>query len=332
MASPFHHFRRHQKKLLGVFGVLIMFVFVVGSALQELMDTNVSQRRQGEQKAVTWDGGALSENEMYQASQTHQQVVTFLATVARETLQREGRPIAPGFSMTQTGQIQHPGIPVATNEQTIVETMLLAQRARSMGMVVSDDAIFDFLENQLSVGLLTRGDLARILSESTRLTDAQMFDALRIELLAQNMRLMGQSALFADRRPIVTPAAAWDYHLRLNRRAQVELLPIQVADYVDQVKQQPTQAELQQLFDKHKEQFSFPSSPEPGFKQRQKLAFEYIKARLEDFRQRELANITEEQIQEEYEQRVTQGRYRVTPPSPAADDPQTLDPAVPTPE
>ena len=69
MSSPFQIFRKYQKTLLVVAGVVLMFVFVIGDSLMQW----VGAAAQGQQSAggsaptdtaVKWDGGALTNSEL----------------------------------------------------------------------------------------------------------------------------------------------------------------------------------------------------------------------------------------------------------------------------
>jgi hypothetical protein len=77
-----------------------------------------------------------------------------------------------------------------------------------------------------------RSEFAGLLRDATggRLTQLQLFEQLRTELRAQNLRMMANSGLLA-----ITPVSAWNYFNRLNRRVEAEMLPLPVDDFVAQV-------------------------------------------------------------------------------------------------
>ena len=69
MASPFRFFRKYQKPLLVVAGVILMLVFVVGDSLSTYIRGAVGGAgREGAMApnavAVRWDGGNLTNNEL----------------------------------------------------------------------------------------------------------------------------------------------------------------------------------------------------------------------------------------------------------------------------
>src|SRR5262245_20536960 len=69
MASPFRVFRKYQKTLLAVAGVVLMFVFVVGDSLFQYFGGSRGAARSGDDTdakatAVHWDGGKLSNRQL----------------------------------------------------------------------------------------------------------------------------------------------------------------------------------------------------------------------------------------------------------------------------
>lgn len=254
MASPFSLFRKNQKMLLAVFGVIIMLTFVVGTPLMMFVDSSRRARLSDNSIVVTWAGGKVHENEIYLMRNSHRLVVRFLAGVVEKVHDKDGNPIAPGYTEYSNRQVRDPGIPADDSDRALIETMLLAKRAEDAGMVVTDGAIYDFLENQLGVGLLKveDDDFARIKRDTIgdKMSEIQLFDRLRTELLAQNMRMMGRSSLFAHGMPIMPPGASWEYYKRLNRRAETEILPISIASFTSEVKAEPTPQQIRDLYEK----------------------------------------------------------------------------------
>lgn len=229
MSSPFSWFRRKQKVLLAVFGVLIMISFTVGGII-----SNSLQRRMGggggKAPVVNWKHGEINENELSTMRYNHSLSVRFLDRVVAETRAKEGWPRAPGVTRDRMGQIIDPGIPRSSQEEDVVRTMLMAQRAIDMGMVVTDESIFEFLK-LLSDDKLRRPDFGRILADVDQsVSQTQLFKQLRIELLAQNLERVIRSGLMA-----MPPDRVWDYFNRSNRAITAEVFPVRVADFKSKV-------------------------------------------------------------------------------------------------
>jgi hypothetical protein len=122
-----------------------------------------------------------------------------------------------------TGQIRDPGIPRSYAEEDLIQTAILAQSSRrNGGGTVSDQAILEFLDG-LAANKVPRSEFAGLLRDATggRLIQLQLFEQLRTELRAQNLRMMANSGCSPSR-----PVSAWNYFNRLNRRVEAEMLPL----------------------------------------------------------------------------------------------------------
>jgi len=314
MSNPLAYFRRHQKVLLAVFGVLIIIIFTVGGIF-----TDYQQRQMGPGPAsdtvVTWRHGKISEDELAHMRASHNLAIRFLDLLVQRTIEAKGTPKGPGVTRDQRGQIVNPGIPRSFQEEHLVQTRLLARKAEEAGVMVTDQAIYEFLD-ELSDDVIPRSQFASNLQDATggRVTREQLFEQLRTELLAQNMRMMAASGLLA-----MPPGYAWDYFNRLKRQIKAEVLPIEVAEYKDKVTGTPTNAEVEELYDEAKDRYPSPNSPEPGFKRRRKIAFQYLKAEFQRFLDKEMATVTEEQVKKYYEENKDDFKMPELPPAEGED-------------
>ncbi len=102
-------------------------------------------------------------------------------------------------------------------------------------------------------------------------------DELRVRM-AQNA-LTGYEPGGIDRVAApVTPAEFWNFYKDNCTSVEAALLPVRVEDFVSQVKQKPTEAELKALYDKYKDRDYDPESPEPGFKRPHRIQLEWVSA------------------------------------------------------
>ena len=308
MSRMMHMFRKYQYMLLIVFGVLLMFVFVIGDALTGLMGGPGQGGGQPDEIVLNWKNGAVSASDLYSQRVRHNMAVEFLSEVVQETVRREGTPKGPGVFRDQFGRYS-PGITVAENDETIIQKMLLAAKAESLGVKVDDAAVKAFL-NQLSDGELSENDLGVVYNKTIagRMTQQHLMDQLQRELLAQQMLMMTRAGLF-----VVPPHEAWSYHNRMRRRVQTEMVALKVDSFKDKVSKIPTDAEIKMLYDEGKNRFPNPYSPEPAFKRRHKLAFEYVRAESGKLQEEEAAKIKETITDEEIEKHYADNkeRYRV---------------------
>jgi len=347
MSNPLSMFRKYQYIFLVVFGVLLMVAFVVAPPLDQYLQSRSVGQVATDETIVTWNGGSLTERDLGRLRQRHTLALTYLNNLVRETEQRNGTP--RGVQRDQLGRIVAPGIAPASSDRDLVENYLLAKKGEQMGLVVSEEAVREFLEN-LSDEQFLPHELRQIFEEQfgERFDPALLFEQLRIELLAQRVRAMAGAGLLVAPPSAVPPAQAWEYFQRLNRRAQFEVAALPVADFVSKVEAQPTEAQIQALYDEGKDRVPNPEAAEPGFRRRRESAFQYVKADFNKFvaeeQEKILGTITDDQIEQHYEQ--NKQRYTVNPESgspapssdatpdttPAAADGDATPPAAATPE
>lgn len=218
MASPFTIFRRHQRVMIAALTLLAMFAFVFLDPLLDHLGGGGSRNP----VVITTDAfGDLDENDLDSLRRQRQLILR----VMERTLVEGG--IHPTLASYQIMQVFGP-----PDEEAVVQSWLLAQRAEDLGMVVDERAIRDFLSvflQQLTENQVGLGDIAAILQQDG-IPQRIFFNALQQELLAREFRQSFQGSLWA-----VPPMQRWDYYRRLNQRANIELTPISVAKYMSQI-------------------------------------------------------------------------------------------------
>lgn len=315
MASPFRAFRKHQKQWLAVLGVLTMFSFVF---LPIFLDRITGARAPTNAPVVTTTRyGTLYESDLQQFMHHRRILRNFLEHVAAKIREKGG---TAGKAMQMANQI---GL---VDEESTVTSWLMFQRARELGIVVSDKSVSLFLQSimrglaysqpakdakdaqpQFREIRLGNNDLKSILS-SLKVGHVQFAEIWRTELMAQ---MLAQEFMFSlDGIP---PGQRWDYFQRFSRRATVEVLPVPVDDFVKEIAD-PDQDTLKAYFEKHKNQRWSPDSPLPGFRQPHRIMVEYLKADQNKYVDR--AAVTDKEIAEYYEQ-FKDIYYREEPAKPA---------------
>ena len=288
MSNPLAIFRKHQKILLAIFGVALMLVFTVGGIVSQYMGAPGSS---GEDAVVVRiDSGDqlglenLKESQMQNLRYSRIFLQNFMRSVNYLAASRGGEPR------------QWLGVPIEDNEQSLLRTLLLSRKASEMGIVVTDESIRRYLRSYSSGKIDDRefGELLKSVSQG-RISQPQFFDAMRNELLA--LRFL---ELFYRGIDPLPPATSWDYFQRLNRQVAIEAAPFPVASYLSQVGE-PSDAEVAQLYEEGKDRYPMPNSPDPGFKQRKKIALEYVKADLQTFLEEEKPKISDAEIAVYYE-------------------------------
>ena len=328
MASPFHLFRRNQKLMLAILTLMAMFAFVFLDPLFRYLGSN-----QAPVNPVVAETkyGDLKRSDIEHLEGTRRLVEIFLKKLAVKTVEKMNDQglldlRSPGLReyYSQLFQNQFLGrvmrSPNPTRTQEVVDTMLLARRAEAMNVTVSD-ATINALFEQLTNNAVTFPEITKIINElgggaSGRITDAQLFEALRTELLASSV---AQS--FAISINATPPGESWDFYKRLNQKATIEAVAVRAAKFADKVPD-PSEDELTAFFDKHKDQFAIPGSPEPGFKQPRRQKFEYFLAEYDLMREKE--TVTDEEIKKYYDENKEQFRKLELPkdePSKETDEP-----------
>jgi hypothetical protein len=252
-------FRKHQKVMLAVLGLLAMISFVI---LPILLDMLTTTRVRDPVAVSTSRYGDLHVSGVAQLKHNRFIVSKFLERVAAEVQRAGGNPMAAYQALRLIG---------AEGEEEVVATWLMANRAEELGFVVSDAAINQFLAGLTTSQGITSGQVVQIL-RGLNISDHQLFGLLRHELLAFRLQRVFHAGLGG-----ATPGQRWNYYKRLNLKATLELMPVSVPDFTADL-EPSDDSELTALFDQYKGRLKDPMSPEPGFRVPKKIALEYFRA------------------------------------------------------
>ncbi len=276
MASPFSIFRKNQKMMIAVLGILTMFAFVFLPILAESL--GIRSNGPVNKVVVKSDYGDLKESDINNLMQEHRKVLSVLIAVRQMT--GDHPMLAQRFAEYYFG---------GGGEEQTVNTWLLAQHARKLGMVVTDETINAFLK-QWTRDSVKGSDFAAAFKRAG-LSELQFFDLMRNELSARQLRTMFYFTLGG-----ITPAERWECFNRVKQMAHIEAAPVNVASFIDKV-DDPSDEELKAFFEKYKADYALPGSPDPGFREPQKVALQWFKADREKF----AASVTDAEIEERYE-------------------------------
>jgi hypothetical protein len=274
MSNPMNMFRKRQKLMLALLGVICMLAFLV---VPIVMDMGQSRAVEDPVLATT-SYGKIRRSEMEDMQRARSQANLFLASLLHEA----GRRVSDQ--------------PLGDDDpRSVVDAMILAKKAEELGMVVSDQAVNEFLK-MVTQDKVTGKQLRDVIAaQSNRVSPQRLYDILRHEIMAYRM-----AELFGGGFNGLPPAQRWEYYLRLRRNATAQLLPLSVADFIKDVGR-PKDAELAEYFDKYKEVEPLPFSPEPGFKIPRKFSVQYLKANYQEQVDRIAKELTDEDIEEFYE-------------------------------
>lgn len=297
MPKMMHLFRKYQYILLVVFGVLLMFVFIVGDALPRFGPGGGGGGGGQIDEAVvlTWKNGRITDRELRHQFQRHRVTMEFLQRVAEETTKRGETPRTDGILPAQT-------------DRDVVRNILLAEKATSLGLKVDNAAVKSFLY-QFSDKALHDNDFAVLIKKvvGSRISEKQLMEQLQQELLAQHMFSMLSGGLRA-----IPPREAWSLQDRMQRRVKTEMVAFNVVDFKDKVVGKPSEQQIKAMYEEGKDRFSHPTIADFGFRKRRRAAFEYVRADFSKFQDEEVEKVkpevTDEDIEKYYED--NKERYR----------------------
>src|SRR5437868_1403301 len=313
-----NYLRKNAKPVMVFMGIVCMITFVIAGALTNLAEN--ARRRAAEQErnpvVVTWAKGKVRIGDIETLRRKHQMAWEFLFTVLSTAVERGGRPIINGHPFTVNQQYIDVGIPFDNTEETAMQTLVLSEEGRRLGIVVDQAAVKDFLR-QVSSPELRDGDWVDIANNilersNANLSVGQLIEHVGYELKAQHVRNLALAGLYAHSvGPIVPPGEAFELFNRINRRFSIEAFPIDVQPIAKDVRGEPSAAEIQKLFDEGKFRDPNPNIDEPGFHKPHRLAFTYLKVSFTPFLEEAKKQITEEQVEEAYNKDIEQGQHKV---------------------
>lgn len=296
MASPFALFRRNQKTLLAVLTLLAILAFLFLPPLMEIMNNRSARVASGVVATTKYED--IGPAKLKGLLETRYKLNRFMAEAVYEAF---------GFPMEQP-------FFGPTDEKDVVNALLMARKAEEMGIVVSDEAVRDFLRNRLN-GRLKDEQYQQIM-DNCNLNGQQLFNGLRQELMVNSVR---EALLGGVVQVGATPAQRWDLYQRLNRRAKIEAIGLKVVDFVKDVPD-PDAQELARFFEKHKDSYWEPGSSEPGFHRPKRVELEYLKAERSTFFQPEA--IAQADVEAHYEKhKDTRYLYSGSDSEPPAEEP-----------
>jgi predicted CopG family antitoxin len=176
--------------------------------------------------------------------------------------------------------------------EDVVLGFLLDKEADDMGIVVSEQAVSDFI-NRVTNKKLTSQDFASVL-KSMRLSESEVFDAIRGELKAR----LAMEMLMP--RAVPSPAEYWDQYQKLQVTETLDVAAVPVSDFLSAAPN-PTEDQLLTYFDAWKQiPAAYPGAQ--GLRQPRRVRVEYLQADFSGM-EKEIAKkpITDQEIKKYYD-------------------------------
>lgn len=294
MASPFHVFRKNQKAMIATLGLLAILAFVFLTPIAMYYGRSGAGGAGGENPVVvkTTKYGDLTARDISIMQQQKRKLLGFFLDLINVSSKDDY------VTMMQRQNTIRQFLGDAS-EESVVNTWLLSQRAKELGMSVNDSVVADIIRSM--AGDNVGPEVIQDIRTRQELPEDVLFGLLQEELMAENLKNSFLISLLP-----MTPGQRWDYFQRLNRTVSAQVAPVEVARFVEEVPE-PTEQELKKFFDEHKNNITYPGSPEPGFRVPQMADVEYLKADYSQFA--DLNSVTDEEIEKYYqENRDTQFR------------------------
>ncbi|MBN2581020.1 MAG: hypothetical protein JXB10_18705 [Pirellulales bacterium] len=288
MASPFRVFRRNQKVMLAALVLLAMFAFVFGDVILRIAG---NAREQNPVVVSTDKFGDLKQSQIQVLLQRQSALLGVWQLIYAELFNQQNPQLAGRIPLEEFLNLAKAQFGDAT-EKDVVNGWLAANYAEQMGIRISDEAIYQFLRLN-SQKMLTEPMLTGIL-KNRNMTAKSFFGLMREALARIQLRELYELSMAS-----FPPAQRWDYYCRANRKATIQYVALPVGDFLGQVKNQPTKAELEAFFQKYKDHIPQPDSSEPGFTVPKKIDVQYFEADLTAYTTPQ--TVSDEEIQAQYE-------------------------------
>lgn len=331
-SSPFELFRRNLKPLMVFLTLLALVSFVILPSIAMYQQQRVGYGS-APSKLASYKGGDFDFTKVNYFTRNHFATTQFLRDLAEVTISRGGLPKVADFQYdSRQNMIQALGINSNPSDQSSVRTLMFAGEAKKAGLDLDDTAIRNWL-TLYSDGRLSDSEINGVLSKSTRnqMGQVQLYEQLRTQLLAQAYQRQVMGALTSGGMPIVPPAQQWELFLRLNRRAVADAYAVNVADFIEKTAPKPSESQIKTVYEEGKLIFPDDQSPTPAFRRPYTANVEYLAGNLNDFIDREIETLTEEQLRAEYQKRLDGGEFKL-PDMPAVEAPAATEtPATETP-
>lgn len=305
MSNPFAIFRKNQKTWMAGLVLLAILAFVVAPAIQTATSAFTGAGSAGKEVVVSWTGGnKITIGDLQNSAAQHSALVRFLGALAEKVMEKGGMPQVPNFQVDPaSGQVLSVGIPGGSNEVDICRNRILASYGNRIGIVLSDETADEFIREFCDEKIATE-EMLEILSEASggRLTWFEVRELLKEQLTSMVVGQTATAGLGAN-----SPGKMFRDFEKLNLTAKVEAYPVFVGEFLTEIKDSPTEADINAIYEIGSTRVADANSPEAGFMRRYQANIEYIEGNSDVLLENAKNTITEEEIKAEYDLQISLG-------------------------
>ena len=249
-----------------------------------------------------YDGGEFTRDDISNLTRNHFYTRTFLNELRNLGVEKRGdqfvelvRPIVP----LQDGQQEY-------KDEQIINRVLMAEKARSEGLAVSDSMVDQYLFGTYGVldgdGMSNRDlELLNRSVNNGQISMAAIRRHLKMELLSQQMTMLS----YAGIPRVPSPLESVDFYAKVNKKIACEIFPVSIKEYVDK-NSTPSESEIRELYEKGKFSLKDPAGKRPGFKLPRRVKLQYLVGDYQDFLDKATEGLSDEEIQAKYDELVAQ--------------------------
>ncbi|MEL7496245.1 MAG: hypothetical protein AAFN77_01455 [Planctomycetota bacterium] len=299
-------FRRHAIILMVFLGSGAMVIFGLGPVFDSWARGGGGGGASENPVVATWVDGSITRNDLQILKARHYSAHRFLDEVVKESSKRKDN------YMPLTRRL--PRINAATEAQEDEQLLTLkvyAEKARREGFVASDLLVNSYIAMLSADAGFSQDDL-KIMNRNVnqRVSLNLVKEQLKDELLFMQV----QDYLFDQNQTVVNPTEAMELYHRTADQIKCQVLPIRVENKLAQVTAKPSPAEIKKLYEEGKLDMADPEGKKPGFKIKKKANVQYFVASLDKFLDAQMDELTEKEIEDEYNRLVAEKNFIVMEP------------------
>ncbi|MDR3622894.1 MAG: SurA N-terminal domain-containing protein [Paludisphaera borealis] len=292
---PFEVFRRNQRVLIAVFGIMAMISFVLSDSLPRLLNAGNGGR---DQEVAKLYGKSVYRSELNEMARQRSRANQFL------------NGLMP-YMRDQFGSLK---------DRELVDALILEHEADRLGMTATPAVGREWLKT------ITQGRMNRELFEmlysrfSSEISQEQLLTDIANQVRIRKVRgLLGY--------PMVTPYDVYESYRDQTERVADKIVEVPVENFLTKVGE-PSDAEIKTLYDQYKDVLPDPSRETPGFKVPRQVQVEFLSldgnAKARGYRDK----LTDAELQTYYENHKTEFKVPSELPDDLFADGASLTPPV----